>query len=331
MLNMPALQYYQANTQDAIGKPCYQGLRGRSDPCERCDIPSAVWAGRPVTFERKGFMDHDRLEEVVIYPIKEGDSEVGAAIVRVSDITEARFMERQLIRSEKLASLGLLLSGIVHEINNPLAIINEKAGLMKDVVEFSGEFEHRDKFLDLSKSILNSVARAQVIIRRLLGFARRTDIKTETIHLNRLLEEVLEFLEKEAFHRRINVSLSFSPDLPALESDRGQLQQVFLNITKNAFEVVNDGGNVSIATRSKDPDTVHVIIADDGCGMTPEQVKQIFQPFFTSGKESGTGLGLYITHEIVSKNLGGEITVQSEQGKGTTFTVEIPTVIRQGN
>jgi len=323
MLNMPAVKYYQVDARDVMGKLCHQGLRGNSDPCEGCDIVSAVWSGRPVTFERKGFMDSDRLEEVVIYPIKEAHSEVGSAIIRISDITEARFMERQLIRSEKLASLGLLLSAIVHEINNPLAIINEKTGLMQDVLEFSSEFEHREKFLDLSKSILSSVDRAKVIIRRLLGFVRRADIKTETIDLNRLLEEVLEFLEKEAFYRRINVSLDFSPELPTLESDKGQLQQVFLNITKNAFEVVDDGGNVSIVTRPKDSDTLQVVITDDGCGMTPEQVEHIFQPFFTSGKESGTGLGLYITHEIVSKNLGGSITVESEQGKGTTFTVEL--------
>ena len=116
-----------------------------------------------------------------------------------------------------------------------------------------------------------------------------------------------------------------------MESDRGQLQQVFLNITKNAFEVVDDGGNVSIVAQPKDPDTLQVLIADDGCGMTPEQVENIFQPFFTSGKESGTGLGLYITHEIVSKNLGGDITVESEEGKGTTFTVGLYRGIRRAD
>jgi two-component system NtrC family sensor kinase len=199
---------------------------------------------------------------------------------------------------------------------------------MQDLLEISDEFEHREKFLDVSKSVISSVDRAKVIIRRLLGFVRPTDIKTETIDLNRLLEEVLEFLEKEAFYRRINVSLDFSPDLPTLKSDKGQLQQVFLNIIKNAFEVVDDGGNVSIVTGPKDPDTLQVVITDDGCGMTPEQVEHIFQPFFTSGKESGTGLGMYITNEIVSKNLGGNITVGSEQGKGTTFTVELCREVR---
>ncbi len=329
MLNRPAAQYYQVEREDVIGKLCYRGFEGRSDPCEGCDIPPAVVGGRSVTFERKGFIDPDRWEEVVIYPIKEKDSEAGSAIIRISDITEARFMERQLIRSEKMASLGLLVSGIAHEINNPMAIINEKAGLMKDILEFFEEFEYRDKFLDLSNSILNSVGRCRVITHRLLGFAKRRDVKTETIHLNRLLEEILVFLEKEALHRSINVRLDFSPDLPTLESEKGQLQQVFLNIIKNGFEVVDDGGNISIVTRLKDPDTLQVMIADDGCGMSRQQLKHIFEPFYTSGKESGTGLGMYITYGIVSKNLGGQITVQSEEGKGTTFTVELPNEISQ--
>ncbi len=329
ILNRPAAEYYEAEPENVIGKVCYRGFKGRSDPCEGCDIPPAVLGGRAVTFERKGFIHPDRLEEVVIYSIKEKDSEAGSAIIRISDITEARFMERQLIRSEKLASLGLLVSGIAHEINNPMAIINEKAGLMKDILEFSEEFEYRDKFLDSLNSILNSVGRARVITHRLLGFAKRRDVKVETIHLNQFLEEILLFLEREALHRSINVNLDFSPDLPTLESDRGQLQQVFLNIIKNGFEVVDDGGNISIVTRLKDPDTLQVMIADDGCGMSPEQLKHIFEPFYTSGKESGTGLGMYITHGIVSKNLGGQITVQSEQGKGTTFTVELPKEIRQ--
>jgi signal transduction histidine kinase len=142
--------------------------------------------------------------------------------------------------------------------------------------------------------------------------------------LRQLLEDVLGFLEKEAFHRNLDVQLDFSQDVPMMESDKGRLQEVFLNIIKNAIEVVNDGGQISVATRLKDPHTVRVSITDDGCGMSPKQVEQIFKPFHTSGKESGTGLGLYITHQIVTKELGGQISVHSEEGKGTTFTVELP-------
>jgi PAS domain S-box-containing protein len=324
MLNRAAIRYYRIKPRDVIGKVCHKAFQRGSKTCEGCKIPSAVLRGRPVTFERKGLMDSDRLEQVVLYPVKDVDGKVEAAIIHISDITEARFMEQQLIRSEKLASLGLLVSGVAHEINNPLAIIHETAGLMKDYIEFSKEFEHRDKFLHLLDSVFNSVDRARGIIRRFLGFVRHKDVKTEAIDLNRLLKDVLGFLEKEAFHRSINVHLDFSQDLPALESDKGQLQQVFLNIIKNAFEVVDDMGNISIATGVKNARTLQVKIADDGHGMSPEQVKHLFKPFHTSGKEGGTGLGLYITHEIITKNLRGRVTVQSQEGKGTTFTVELP-------
>jgi two-component system NtrC family sensor kinase len=196
---------------------------------------------------------------------------------------------------------------------------------MKDILGFAAEgFEHKEKFLSLLDSIFTSVDRSRVITRRLLGFAKAVDVKMETIDMNQLLEEVLGFLEKEAFHRKLNVNLDFSADLGTLESDRGQLQQVFLNIIKNAFEVMDDGGHLSIETQLRDSEMVQVTITDDGKGMSPEQVENIFEPFYTSGKASGTGLGLFITHGIVTKNLGGKIAVQSQEGKGTTFTVELP-------
>jgi two-component system NtrC family sensor kinase len=225
----------------------------------------------------------------------------------------------------KLASLGRLAAGVAHEINNPLAIINEKAGLLKDLVEFSKEYHDRDKLLSQVDSILRSVNRCREITHRLLGFAKRMDLKVETIHLNELLQEVLGFLEKEAFHRNIKVNFNLAPDLAPIAHDRGQLQQVFLNIINNAFEAVQDGGNIIIATKANetDPSTVEVTITDDGRGIHPDDLKHIFDPFYTTGKEQGTGLGLSISYGIVAK-CGGDIRVESKVGKGSTFTVVLP-------
>jgi PAS domain S-box-containing protein len=324
MLNTAAAGYYQVAFADVIGMPCCDVLQRRPESCDGCKIPSAVSRGESVTFEREGMMDPGRLEQVIFYPVRDENGEVEASIIHISDVTEARFMERQLIRTEKLASLGLLVSGVAHEINNPLSIIKEKAGLMKDYLQLSDAFEHRDKFLDLLGSVSGSVDRARGIVRRFLGFARQKDVKTEAVDLNGLLGDVLGFLEKEAFHRNIDIQLDLSQDIPIMESNKGGLQQTFLNIIKNAFEAVEDKGHISITTCLKDPRTARVKIVDDGRGMPPEQVKHLFTPFDTRGKESGTGLGLYITHQIVSNELGGQITVQSEEGKGTTFTVELP-------
>jgi two-component system NtrC family sensor kinase len=250
----------------------------------------------------------------------------GLMVDRIREADQKReSMYAEMEHTGKLASLGRLAAGVAHEINNPLAIINEKAGLMKDLVEFSQEYQDREKLMSQVDSILRSVNRCREITHRLLGFAKRMDVKVETIHLNELLQEVFGFLEKEAFHRNITVSFNLASDLAPIAHDRGQLQQVFLNIINNAFEAVEDGGNISIATKEneKDQGTVEVAIADDGRGIHLDDLKHIFDPFYSKGKEQGTGLGLSISYGIIAK-CGGDIRVESKVGKGSTFTVVLP-------
>lgn len=230
---------------------------------------------------------------------------------------------RQMQHSHKLSSIGRLAAGVAHEINNPLAVINEKAGLMKDMIEFTPEFPTKEKFLGPINTIVGSVERCRVITHRLLGFARRMDVEIEILDVNEVIREVMGFLEKEAAHRNLQVKLSLAHDLPRIPSDRGQLQQVFLNILTNAFAAVEDGGSVAISTWEKDLDTVGVVFQDNGCGMSEETLKRIYEPFFTTKKGHGTGLGLSITYGLV-KRLGGDIDVQSQTGQGTRFVVYLP-------
>jgi two-component system NtrC family sensor kinase len=225
--------------------------------------------------------------------------------------------------TNKLASIGRLAAGVAHEINNPLAIINEQGGLMKDIIGLSPSFPEREKFLGLADSILQSVERCRAITHRLLGFARRMDVQIETLDVNELVREVLGFLEKEALHRNIEVRLALDEHLPRIASDRGQLQQVFLNIVNNAFQALDDGGWLRLTSWDHDPETVGVTIEDNGVGMSEETQRHVFEPFFTTRKGHGTGLGLSITYGIVKK-LGGDIQVQSKPGVGTTFTVYLP-------
>ncbi len=225
--------------------------------------------------------------------------------------------------SNKLASLGRLAAGVAHEINNPLAIINEKAGLARDLVSLEPDFPRRQKFLDLIDSILRSVDRCKTITHRLLGFARHMDVRNEPIDLGSLLREVLGFLEKEAEYRNLDLKLEVDPGLPTIVSDRGQLQQVFLNILNNAFAAVKDGGRIEIRAELSGPKRVRVAIADNGIGIPPEHLPRIFEPFFTTKEGVGTGLGLSITYGIVKK-LGGDIEVASTVGVGTQFTVVLP-------
>jgi two-component system NtrC family sensor kinase len=234
---------------------------------------------------------------------------------------EAAYREMQ--ESSKLASIGRLAAGVAHEVNNPLAIINEKAGLINDLAEFTPNFAQKDKVLPLTKAILQAVDRCRTITQRLLGFARRMDVSIQMLSVNEVIEEVLEFLEKEALHRNVDLQLNLTEDVPRIASDRGQLQQVFLNILNNAFDAIGDGGKVAITSFELDADTVGVSIQDNGQGITQETMAHLFDPFFTTKKGYGTGLGLFITYGIVKK-LGGEIKVNSQPGAGTTFTIILP-------
>jgi len=245
-------------------------------------------------------------------------------VTRMKDSDNRRELAyREMEHTHKLSSIGRLAAGVAHEINNPLAVINEKAGLMKDRIELTPNFPEHEKFLKLVQAIIQSVERCRTITHRLLGFARRMDVEFTLIDVNEMVKEVMGFLEKEALHRNIKLRLHSDDNLPRISSDRGQLQQVFLNILNNAFAAVSDGGLVAVATFEKDVDTVGITVQDDGCGMADDVLKRIFEPFFTTKKGQGTGLGLSITYGIVKK-LGGDIEVQSRQGQGTRFTVYLP-------
>jgi two-component system, NtrC family, sensor kinase len=229
---------------------------------------------------------------------------------------------RELENSQKLSSIGRLAAGVAHEINNPMAIINQKAGLMQDLIELDVAFHERDRFLDLTGSILQSVERCKKITHRLLGFARRMEVIYEKVSLNDLIVEVLGFLEQDALFRKVKIEMNLAEDLPEISTDIGQLEQAFLNIISNALAAVEDRGRIEITTWDENVDYVSVSIKDNGSGMTEEVRSHIFEPFFTTKTGYGTGLGLPITHGIINK-LGGSIEVKSEIEVGTIFTVRL--------
>ena len=236
--------------------------------------------------------------------------------------------QEQLVEAEKLASLGRIAAGVAHEINNPLAIVNEKAGLIQDILEMSGDSQNKEKFLNLTDGIIGSVNRCRAITHRLLGFARKMDVTLETMDLNESIREVKEFLGKEILFKSIRFEMNLMDGLPKINSDKGQIEQVFLNIMKNAIDAVEEGGLVTVSTVTKGEDTVCVSIRDNGTGIPDDKLKQIFEPFFTTkGREKGTGLGLFVSYGIMKK-LGGSIIVESGVDKGTAFIIDIPVSLR---
>jgi two-component system NtrC family sensor kinase len=250
-------------------------------------------------------------------------------VARIREADEKReTMMAEIEHTSKLASIGRLAAGVAHEINNPLAIISTKTGLIMDLLEISEEFEHKDRIASEIKGTSDAVDRCKVITHRLLGFARRMDVSLESININHLMREVLSFLDKEALYRGIHIDLKLADSLPLIESDRGQLQQIFLNLINNAIEAIDKDGMVTVATSLRTPETIQVDVTDNGKGIPHEIMSHIFEPFFTTkdGEKKGTGLGLFITYGLIKK-LGGNISVRSRIGIGTTFSVIMPTKI----
>jgi len=248
----------------------------------------------------------------------------GHTVKRLRELDKKRAVVFHNIEyTNKMATIGRMAAGVAHEINNPLAIINEKAGLLNDLVYHTPDLSPKDKLLGLADSIIKSVERCSRVTHRLLGFARRMETRKELIDMRRLLEEIVGFQQTELSHRNIKVTYNISPDLETIESDRGQLQQVFLNIVNNAFAAVDTGGRIEIAASNHKNETVFVSISDNGVGISKKNLHHIFEPFYSTKGEFGTGLGLSITHDIVQK-LGGQIDVNSQLGKGTTFTITLP-------
>jgi two-component system NtrC family sensor kinase len=240
---------------------------------------------------------------------------------------EKASLDAGLMQSSKMAALGKLAAGIAHEVNNPLAVIKEKVGWIKDLLseeDIHGS-ENYDEFEDAVRKIDFHVERAKKVTHRLLGFARRMEPVEEKIDVNRILDETIDFLRNEAHYRNITIRTDFAPNVPQTMSDSSQVQQVLLNILNNAIDAVGKDGVIDITTsyRASDKD-IAIIIQDNGPGIPNEVLTRIFDPFFTTkAVGSGTGLGLSISYSIMEK-LGGRIMVASEIGQGTAFTVYLP-------
>jgi len=230
----------------------------------------------------------------------------------------------QVEYSNKMATIGRLAAGVAHEINNPLAVINEKAGLIKDLFSMREECARDEKLMNTINGVLSSVERCAKITRRLLSFTRNSGVTTQRINLGETVHEVLGFLSKEAEYRSFHISVHVDEDVPQITSDQGRLQEILLNVINNSFAAMQDEGHLQVTVRRHKEQLVSVTVKDDGCGIPKGDLERVFEPFFsTRTGKGGTGLGLSITSGMVQE-LGGDIRVDSEVGKGTSFTITLP-------
>ena len=326
VLNEAAKDYTQLSCyQDILDKPCFNVLAGRSTVCKDCKLPQAVLSGIPATFERNGLQNPARIEEVVIYPMQNKIVSEGNAIIRISDITEQKNVEEQLIRADRLSSLGQLSGGIAHEIRNPLASIN----LFTDILCDEDKYDRTSQENELFDEIKDNINRIEKIIKQVLDFAKPPVTASVEIDLNELTQESVKFWSSKLRKSDIRLNLNLKDGLPTVQGDIIGLQQVINNVVLNAIEAMEEGGDINIRTCQGVPsmgeskDAVYLRVSDTGPGITANREEDIFNPFFTT-KATGTGLGLSISHQII-KRQGGTFTFESNPDAGTTFIIELPT------
>ncbi|MFC1853135.1 ATP-binding protein [candidate division CSSED10-310 bacterium] len=244
---------------------------------------------------------------------------------------EKRVMGNQLIMAGKLAEIGEMSAGIAHEVNNPLQVMQAEYTLISDIlddIERTNNANNAESIIHLRDSVYQierQIKRCKQITQGLLKFARRSEITCELIELPQFMTEIETMIEKRAQLESIKIKKEYDDTIQFFYSSSSHIQQVLLNLLNNAFFALQgcEKPEIKIATK-KEADNLHISIADNGCGIPPENLARIFLPFFTTkpvGK--GTGLGLSTCYGIVER-LGGEITVSSEVNRGTVFTITVP-------
>jgi len=272
------------------------------------------------------------------YPLIDEEGRLYAIVHYLKDVTAQRRIEQQLIRTDKLASLGTLVAGIAHEINNPLGII---AGYSEALLDRAADksltgIQGFEDFPEYLKTIHSEIFRCKGILKSLLDFARPSGGTFREIDINELIKEVLLLLKHRTSKLKHTIELNLNREVPKIYADAGSLRQLVMNLLLNAIYFTPEGGSIFIKTELDDalpeaagvacPDRIRLSVRDTGAGIPGDLIDRIFDPFFTTKPVGeGTGLGLTICHKIVEEH-GGAINAESEPGKGAAFIITLPSI-----
>ena len=277
-------------------------------------ISGKVWVGKIENLKKDG---SPFFTELVISPIVDLHGKIVGFLGAHRDITEQIILEQQLVRSQRMESIGTLAAGIAHEVGNPLTAISS----LVQVIQRTSKDEFAKEKLELINSQVNRITR---IIRELVDFSRPSVRVVKPTNINRIVKEALNIVQYGKKVKDITFTLDLDEQLPEIAAVPDQIVQVFINILMNAVDSL-DGrrGTITVHSR-KNEQTVEVIVHDTGKGIESSALEKIFEPFYTTKTTGqGTGLGLWVSYGIV-KSFGGDVFVESIPEKGSTFTVSFP-------
>jgi C4-dicarboxylate-specific signal transduction histidine kinase len=324
-VNRKFAETFKKKPEELIGKTCYEVFFGANDAIAGCPLADCPYKKMMETKE-PAMMEYyvpvlGMNLEVTASPLRNKNDEIIGCVYVARDITGRKRMEENMVITDRLASIGELVAGVAHEINNPLTSV---IGYLELIL--NGDVPDRMKE-DIAIAH-HEAARAAEVVGGLLAFARKHEPEKKLTNINSVIATVLRLRSYEQKVHNINVKTVFASDLPLIMVDAFKVQQVFLNIIINAEYFMieeNNKGTLTITTEKAD-DVIRISFADDGPGISEENLGHIFDPFFTTKEEGkGTGLGLSICHGIVA-NHNGQIYVISQPGKGARFVVELPVI-----
>lgn len=346
LLNKAAKEYYGLNNfHDMLGKRCLEASFFPST-AETLNISDVVTSGKSEMFERPGFMDKEKIEKVAVYPLSKSAIGLSGAIIQITDITETKSLERQLLQNEKLASLGMLVAGIAHEINNPNGFISFNLPILRKYVDAmvtemdSHQVMQRpidwfglpfDKFKDEVFSLIGNMEHGTQRISKIVSSLRAL-VRSETnsgshppISMSDIIDHVQTLVRVELQQRVQVFTVECPDDLPLIKVDTEAFEQVMINLLINAAHAADKTQAwIKLTVARSASDTLTIEIQDNGCGIDKTLQEKIFSPFFTTKEPgAGTGIGLSLCHNLV-KSLGGHIEVESTVGEGSTFRLILP-------
>ncbi len=324
------------------GTLCHQSLFDRDQPCENCRLERVLRDKTPVTYSLR---DGERYLQVSALPVYNKKQEVEGILEFFRDVTREKTFEQQLQQADKLTSLGELVSGIGHEINNPNQFIRGNVKILQqaleDILPIVDDYQQshpdlkiarldykffREHIMTLVEDMAHGSERIKGIVDGLRTFVRKDDgLLVDNIDINSLIQAGTRLVHNQV-HKKAEIELDLTSDLPSFTGNAQKIEQVLINLIVNAGDAMREEvkGKITVKTSLEDDGQLLIEVSDNGMGMTSKTLKQIFDPFFTTKRaRGGTGLGLAISYRIIEEH-GGTIAVSSKPGEGTAFKITIP-------